>query len=44
MDVDMQLAEPKNKHQRADWESWTPGTQIGQIMDDSLNPILYCED
>jgi len=44
MDVDMQLAEPKNKNQQADWESWTPGTQIGQIMDDSLNPILYCED
>jgi ectoine hydroxylase-related dioxygenase (phytanoyl-CoA dioxygenase family) len=41
MDVDMQLAQPKNKNQQADWEAWTPSTQIGEVMDDPLNPVLY---
>ncbi len=41
MDVDMRLAPPKNKNQQLDWETWTPSTQIGEIMDDPLNPILY---
>jgi hypothetical protein len=41
MDVDMRLAEPKNKNQQIDWEGWTPSTQVGEIMDDPLNPILY---
>jgi len=43
MDIDMKLAEPKNKNQQTDWEGWTPSTQIGQIMNDPLNPVLYCE-
>jgi ectoine hydroxylase-related dioxygenase (phytanoyl-CoA dioxygenase family) len=42
MDVDMQLAPPKNENQELDWRTWTPSTQVGQIMDDPLNPIL-CE-
>jgi ectoine hydroxylase-related dioxygenase (phytanoyl-CoA dioxygenase family) len=41
MDIDMRLAPPKNKNQQADWDVWTPSTQLGEIMDDSLNPILY---
>ena len=41
MDVDMRLAEPKNKNQQIDWEGWTPSTPVGEIMDDPLNPILY---
>ena len=41
MDVDMRLAAPKNKNQQNDWDAWTPSTQIGEIMDDPLNPILY---
>ncbi|MEX2307424.1 MAG: phytanoyl-CoA dioxygenase family protein [Pirellulales bacterium] len=41
MDADMRLAEPKNKNQQNDWEVWTPSTQIGEIMDDPLNPELY---
>jgi ectoine hydroxylase-related dioxygenase (phytanoyl-CoA dioxygenase family) len=41
MDVDMRLAEPKNKNQQVDWEGWTPSTPVGEIMDDPLNPILY---
>ena len=44
MDADMRLAKPKNKNQQHDWEVWTPGTQIGQVLDDPLNPILYGED
>lgn len=43
MDADMELAKPKNKNQQADWESWTPSTQVGQVMEDPLNPVLYCE-
>jgi len=41
MDVDMRLAAPKNKNQQNDWDAWTPSTQIGEIMNDPLNPILY---
>ncbi len=41
MDIDMRLAPPKNKNQQADWDAWTPSTQIGEIMNDRLNPILY---
>jgi len=41
MDSDMRLVNPKNKNQQRDWEVWTPSTQVGEIMDDPLNPILY---
>jgi ectoine hydroxylase-related dioxygenase (phytanoyl-CoA dioxygenase family) len=41
MDSDMRLAKPKNKNQQADWEAWTPTTQIGEVMNDPLNPILW---
>jgi ectoine hydroxylase-related dioxygenase (phytanoyl-CoA dioxygenase family) len=41
MDSEMRLAEPKNKNQQLDWEVWTPSTQIGDVMDDPLNPVLY---
>ena len=41
MDADMRLAKPKNKNQQVDWETWTPSTQIGEVMGDALNPILY---
>lgn len=41
MDRDMTLAEPKNPSQRNDWEVWTPSTQVGEVMDDPKNPILY---
>ena len=37
----MRLAKPKNKNQQLDWEAWTPSTQIGEVMDDPLNPVLY---
>jgi ectoine hydroxylase-related dioxygenase (phytanoyl-CoA dioxygenase family) len=41
MDADMRLAKPKNSNQQLDWEVWTPSTQIGEVMDDPLNPVLY---
>jgi ectoine hydroxylase-related dioxygenase (phytanoyl-CoA dioxygenase family) len=41
MDADMRLAKPTNKNQQLDWETWTPSTQIGEVMDDPLNPVLY---
>jgi len=42
MDIDMQLAPPKNKNQDLDWRTWTPSTKPGEVMDDPLNPVL-CE-
>lgn len=41
MDENMTLAEPRNKSQQQDWTSWSPSTQIGEVMDDALNPVLY---
>jgi ectoine hydroxylase-related dioxygenase (phytanoyl-CoA dioxygenase family) len=41
MDSGMRLAEPTDKNQQSDWEVWTPSTQIGDVMDDPLNPVLY---
>lgn len=41
MDVDMRLAPPKNKNQQNDWDTWTPSTKTGEIMDDPINPVLY---
>lgn len=41
MDVDMRLAKPTNKNQQLDWETWTPSTKVGDMMDDPLNPVLY---
>jgi ectoine hydroxylase-related dioxygenase (phytanoyl-CoA dioxygenase family) len=43
MDSEMRLAQPKNKNQQLDWEVWTPSTQIGEVMDDPLNPVLWSE-
>jgi ectoine hydroxylase-related dioxygenase (phytanoyl-CoA dioxygenase family) len=41
MDVDMRLAAPKNQNQQRDWETWTPSTKVGEVMDDELNPVLW---
>jgi hypothetical protein len=37
----MRLVTPKNKNQQRDWETWTPSTQIGEVMNDPLNAVLY---
>lgn len=44
MDCNMRLAKPSNRNQELDWKKWTPTTQIGEVMDDPLNPILYARD
>lgn len=44
MDQDMTLAKPKNQSQDNDWKHWTPSTQIGQVMADKLNPVLYSSE
>jgi len=41
MDKDMTLMEPKNENQVADWEAWCPGAVVGEVINTSLNPILY---
>jgi len=40
IDRDMVLAEPKNKNQRSDWETWCPGARVGEIIDSPLNPVV----
>jgi len=41
MDADMRLARPANANQQADHARWTPSTQVGEVMDDPLNPVLF---
>lgn len=44
MDRDMKLMEPRNDHQKGDWNSWCPGAKIGEIIDTPLNPVIYSRD
>jgi ectoine hydroxylase-related dioxygenase (phytanoyl-CoA dioxygenase family) len=44
MDSEMRLAKPANKNQQTDWEELSPNTQIGEIMADRLNPVLYSNE
>ncbi|WP_396175797.1 phytanoyl-CoA dioxygenase family protein [Flavobacterium sp.] len=41
MDKDMVLKNPENKNQIHDWNTWCPGSKIGEIINSPLNPILY---
>jgi len=41
IDQDMRLIEPKNSHQKNDWDTWCPGAKIGEIIDTPLNPVLF---
>ena len=41
MEKDMQLKEPANENQQADWDTWCPGAEVGEVIDTPLNPILY---
>jgi ectoine hydroxylase-related dioxygenase (phytanoyl-CoA dioxygenase family) len=43
MDSEMRLQKPKNKNQQLDWEVWTPSTQVGEVMNDPLNPVLWSD-
>lgn len=41
MDKDMRLKAPENKNQVADWETWCPGAQIGEVINSPINPVVY---
>jgi len=41
MDEDQRLIEPRNANQQQDWQTWTPSSTPGQIMNDALNPVVY---
>ena len=40
MDADIRVTEPTNTNQIDD-RAWMPGTEIGQVPDTPLNPVLY---
>jgi ectoine hydroxylase-related dioxygenase (phytanoyl-CoA dioxygenase family) len=37
----MRLIAPKHKNHQSDWDSWLSGTQIGEVIQTPLNPVLY---
>ena len=41
MEKDMQLKEPANENQQADWDTWCPGAVVDEVINTPLNPILY---
>jgi ectoine hydroxylase-related dioxygenase (phytanoyl-CoA dioxygenase family) len=41
MDKDMQLKEPANENQLADWNTWCPGAKVGEVINTPLNPVLF---
>ena len=34
------LKEPQNDNQKADWEAWLPGAEIGELIDTPINPVI----
>lgn len=40
MDRDMRLKQPENSGQENDRKTWCPGSEVGQIIDTPLNPVL----
>lgn len=43
VDENIRLAEPKNRHQEGDRQSWCQGVEVGEILDGPLNPVLWSE-
>ena len=41
MDKNMKLKKPENENQQIDWDTWCPGAGIDEVIDTSLNPILF---
>ncbi len=41
MDKNMKLKQPENKNQINDWNTWCPGARVGEVINSSLNPILF---
>lgn len=41
MDKDMKLKKSENKNQINDWNTWCPGAVVGEVINTTLNPVLY---
>lgn len=41
LDENIRLAKPANRHQENDRATWTPGVEIGEVLDSPLNPVLW---
>ena len=41
MESEQRLIQPESKFHEADWDAWTPSTQVGEVMDDEKNPVLF---
>ncbi len=41
MDKNMKLKQPENQNQVDDWNAWCPGTQVGEVINSPLSPVLY---
>lgn len=41
MDKDMVLKQPENENQLNDWNTWCPGSRVGEVIDTALNPIIF---
>lgn len=41
MDKDMELKQPENDNQIADWHTWCPGAKVGEVIASPMNPVLF---
>lgn len=41
MDKDMKLKAPENDNQLNDWNTWCPDAKVGEVINTSLNPLLF---
>lgn len=41
IEVGMRVAQPNSTAQENDLKTWMPGTQVGDVIDTHLNPVLY---
>ena len=41
MEDGIRLAQPRNKNQQSDWDTWMAGAVIGEPVATHLNPVLY---
>ncbi len=40
MDKAMRLKNPENENQINDWNTWCPGSVIGEVIDSPINPVI----
>jgi ectoine hydroxylase-related dioxygenase (phytanoyl-CoA dioxygenase family) len=41
MEDGIKVAQPRNKNQQNDWDTWLPGAKLNEVVDTPLNPVLY---